>query len=331
MENLVDMDGAAVVPVVLMVSGGSDSEAMLEMAHAGCLPGCPSGAVFKVLHINHMLRGEQADADEAFVAGRYAELGVAFEARHIDIAARCKESSDGMEAVARAARYEAAQETLDIWCAKCGVAPEGGRIYTAHTLDDRVETFMMRTLVGTGPGGLASIPRVRGRIHRPLLDMKREELREWLRTQHPGQPDERLWREDPTNSDGSNFRSQVRTQLLPVMRQLRPGFEVSLARTMDLIAQEDDALSAQADGIVYRNLNWDSTQARVPLSAFEGLDRPMARRVLRQCLLVVAPDARLESRQIERVLDALEQPTFSTEVDGGLKVRIADGELLIKL
>jgi NADPH-dependent glutamate synthase beta subunit-like oxidoreductase len=120
----------------------------------------------------------------------------------------------GVEAVAREERYRLADAELDRICCELGVDAEQGVICTAHTLDDRIETFFMRTLVGTGPAGLRSIPRERGRIRRPLLDAGREELREWLRERHLGQPDSELWREDATNDDGSNFRSRVRHELL---------------------------------------------------------------------------------------------------------------------
>lgn len=179
----------------------------------------------------------------------------------------------------------------------------------------------MRALVGTGPGGLASIPRERGAVRRPLLDATREQLRDWLRVHHPQCPDDELWREDASNFSGENFRSQVRTRLMPVLRELRPSFEQSLAQTMDLMADEDMALQQEADSLVYRSLVWDGDVASLPVSTLVGLSRPMARRVLRTCLLVVNPDARLEARQIDRVLDNLQTDGFATDVSGGLRVR----------
>ena len=190
----------------------------------------------------------------------------------------------------------------------------------------------MRAMVGTGPGGLASIPRRRGCIVRPLLDATRLELRAFLAEQHPGEEPGTLWREDATNDDGSNFRSRVRTQLVPVMERLKPGFQHCLARTMDLIAEEDASLSSAADSLVYRNLVWEQGRASLPLSVLEGLETPLARRVLRQCILELSPGSRLESRQLQRVLDALAAGgSFSTEVDGGVRVEGRDGRLCISI
>ena len=334
-------------PVLLMVSGGSDSTALLELAAAYSRGGAaavgdealagmladmlpaPQALRLQVLHVNHQLRGADADADEAFVLARCEALGVACAVRRVDVAALAAAGKDGgLEATARAERYRLADELLDAACERAGVPASSGLILTAHTLDDRVETFYMRTLVGTGPGGLASIPRVRGRVHRPLLDATRGQLRTWLRARHPGVPDVQLWREDATNGDGSNFRSQVRTQLLPVLRQLRPGFERPLANTMDLIATEDEGLSQHVDSLVYRNLTWDGTTARLPLAVLREQPAFLARRVLRAVALVVRPDARLEAAQLQRVLDGLGRPGFATEFSGGIRVRVGEEELV---
>ena len=337
------------VPILLMVSGGSDSTAMMELAAVlarGEEPAGPTGEKLaammraavpafaacgcrlQVLHVNHMLRGAASDGDEAFVMRRCSELGVSCHVEHVDIAALAKHRGLGMEAAAREERYRLAQRELDALERQAGAAAGSGLVLTAHTLDDRVETFLMRALVGTGPGGLGSIPHRRGNIVRPLLDAKRQELRDFLIEQHPGGRQEELWREDATNDDGSNFRSRVRTQLVPVMRQLKPGFEHSLARTMDLIAQEDDARSSAAAGIVYRNLDWDGKTAALPVTALSPIDIPLAKRVVRQCLLVVNPDARLESAQIDAIVTSVRAGgRFAVDVESGIRVN-SDGELL---
>ncbi len=306
--------------LLLMVSGGSDSMAMLEKFHDR--PNC------KVLHINHMLRGKESDGDEQFVRDACKRLNVPLEVRRIDVAALAAQGKSGMEAAAREARYKCADEVLDAWCAHLKLDPDNGIIYTAHTLDDRVETFFMRALVGTGPGGFASIPRVRGRIERPLLDETREGLRNFLREQYPNTPDIKLWREDSTNEDGSNFRSKIRTKLMPVLRELRPNFEPALARSMDLIAQEDEAQDAQAMRILLLNVQLKDSAVQLPCKIFNEISVPLARRIIRKALLLVNDEARLESKQIERILQNYSKQNFCTEVDSGIKVK-SDGTTLI--
>lgn len=332
------------IPLLLMVSGGSDSIAMLEIAHAFAQDvshdrddtltrlffeefGDASDYELSALHVNHLLRGEDSDADEAFTLERCKELGIPCEVQRVDIGELATRFKGGTEAVARAERYRLADVALQRRMEAAHA--ERGFICTAHTLDDRVETFFMRALVGTGPGGLASIPRERGKLRRPLLDVSREQLREWLRARHPQQSDSELWREDETNCSGENFRSQVRTRLMPVLRELRPGFEQSLAQTMDLIADENEALQQEADALVFRSLTWDGRDARIPVQVLARASRPKARRILRSCLLVVNPEARLEAAQIDRVLDNLDVPGYVTDVSGGLRVRIDEADVAV--
>ncbi len=302
--------------LLLMVSGGSDSMALLKKyaSEQNC----------KVLHINHMLRGSESDADEDFVRKACKRFGVEFEARHIDVASLVAQSKNSMEAVAREARYKTADEVLDAWCFECGCKPQDGIIYTAHTLDDRIETFFMRALVGTGPGGFASIPRKRGRIVRPLLDDSREELRNYLRGEYPNLSDDKLWREDSTNEDGSNFRSRIRMELMPVLRNLRPNFEQALARSMDLIAQQECDLSAQSTRLLLLNARFEDKELILPCKIFNNMSKTLANRVVREALLMVNSNARLESSQIQRVVENCCINGFCTEVDSGIKV-VSDG------
>lgn len=300
--------------LLLMVSGGSDSMALLEKyAHE---PNC------KVLHINHMLRGAESDRDEAFVLQACHALKVPVEVRRVHVQELYeKQKNASLEVVAREIRYNAAYEVLDAWCVECGCGPNEGYIYTAHTLDDRIETFYMRSLVGTGPGGLASIPQKRGRIARPLLDYLREDLRNYLRERYPEKSDEELWCEDSTNEDGSNFRSRIRLELMPVLRNLRPHFEQSLLRTMNLIEQEDEYQLQEVQKTLLLNFEWLQDGGRIPCKILLQNPKPFARRILREALLQVCPHARLESTQIERVLNGCGQENFCTEVDSGIKVK----------
>ena len=238
-------------PVVLMVSGGSDS-----VAAARILPQLLPGAHFTILHINHLLRGIDADKDELFVIHLAHELRLPYKVRRIDVAAQAAAQGDNLEQTGRQARYQAAQELLDTLCQEAGVDPAQGRIVTAHTLDDRVETFFMRALVGAGTGALASIPYKNGRVIRPLLDCQRAELQGFLRDEHrelptaqdaplwhegqivQGQPlsqneqakqDAPPWRVDETTQDAATQEDQV-TQDAPLWREDQTNQDTSYLR-----------------------------------------------------------------------------------------------------
>ncbi|MDR0351025.1 MAG: tRNA lysidine(34) synthetase TilS [Coriobacteriales bacterium] len=171
------LPSAASVPVVLMVSGGSDSVALARL-----LPRLCPRHNYCVLHINHMLRPQDAEKDERFVIQLSRQLGLDCESRRVDVAALAAAETNGnIEELGRRVRYQMADELLDTLCQRVGIDPARGRIATAHTRDDRVETFLMRIVVGAGNSGLGAIPFVNGRVIRPLLDCAREDLRDFLR------------------------------------------------------------------------------------------------------------------------------------------------------
>lgn len=108
-----------------------------------------------MLHVNHRLRGEDADEDARFVAQLAELLDVPLFSCEIDIAGEAQRTGENVEAVARRERYLAANEALESLCLHAATPLADGRILTAHTADDRVESFYMRSIVGTGPGGSA--------------------------------------------------------------------------------------------------------------------------------------------------------------------------------
>lgn len=243
--------------LLLMVSGGSDSTAL---AYAAC-DLSRSGAVgpVRMLHVNHRLRGADADADERFVCELARVLDVPLVVRSIDVAEIARAEGGNIEAVARRERYRAAHDALRSWLAETGLR---GRIAVAHTQDDRVETFYMRSIVGTGPGGFRAMRYENGLVIRPLLDASREDLRRFARTRAAaGLPVARdaagaLWREDATNAHTDLFRAYVRHEIVPLAQARNPKLLDTLCRTMNLIADEDDMLEEAVGDILAADARW---------------------------------------------------------------------------
>ncbi len=226
-------------PVVLMVSGGPDSTALLLMACTSKLDIQDGRGVapiarerLHVLHVNHHLRGEASDGDEAFVRGLCAQYGLPLCVEH----AYFDDESGNIEAAAREVRYAAARRYVRELCAKTGAPRTAARICTAHTSSDRAETFLMNAIKGSGPAGLSSIPRRRNIVVRPLLDLTHGELVDYLQVH--GQP----WREDESNEDVSYLRNYVRHRVMPVVAQRNAsvcktiGAEVVIARRIVRLA-----------------------------------------------------------------------------------------------
>ncbi|PKQ16254.1 MAG: tRNA lysidine(34) synthetase TilS [Actinobacteria bacterium HGW-Actinobacteria-7] len=298
-------------PVLAMVSGGGDSVALLRLLAAGELGEHP----LRVLHVNHGLREDASEGDESFVRELCDHLAVECRVMRYDVGAYAVAEKLNLEDAGRRIRYRFANEELDAWCGELGVEPERGRIAVAHTRDDRVETFLMRAITGGGTGSLAGIAPVRGRIVRPLIGCDRAEVRAWLDAGGAG------WREDESNSDTARMRAYVRERIVPQAAALNPAFRETLARTMDLLADDDEVLSSTARERAREYSTVEPGERvmlqRAPLLA---LGRPMARRTVREALIGCFPEAsRLESAHVEALVDGLADDAFARDLPEGLR------------
>lgn len=325
-------------PVLLMVSGGSDSTALAYIAcdlHEAGLIG-----PIAMLHVNHRLRGDDANGDQAFVERLAELLDIPLFTCEIDIAGEAARTGENVEAVARHERYLAANEALESLCLHMAAPLSDGRIFTAHTQDDRVENFYMRSIVGTGPGGFRSMLYRNGPVVRPLMDTSRESLRAYVEKRAEQglavQRDEggNLWREDATNAHTDRFRAYVRHEIVSRAKERNPQLLDTLCRTMNLIADEDDMLEAQAAKAVDRLVAWieaddalgvDYGAGCVLAPGFGAEPLPMQRRACMQVLQrMLGADARIETASIERVLagfaDGAPVGGYTDNIQGDLAV-----------
>ncbi|MBL3538622.1 tRNA lysidine(34) synthetase TilS [Aminivibrio sp.] len=185
-------------PILLAVSGGSDSMAMLWLFSMF------RGRNLIVAHLDHGIRGEEGKSDASFVASMAARFGVRHICQSIPVPALLQKG-ESLEDGARRIRYRFLEETAK--------AEGAWGIGVAHTSDDSAETFLHNLLRGSGVRGLSGIPEKRGLIFRPLLKYSREFLRELLRLY--GIP----WREDSTNEDTSYLRNKIRNVLIPLVER----------------------------------------------------------------------------------------------------------------
>lgn len=302
--------------VLLMVSGGSDSTAL---AYLACeLSEKKAIGSLGMLHVNHQIRGEDANNDQRFVEQLAEVLDIPLFMCEIDIPAEVKRTGENEEAVARRERYLAANEALDSLCRHTATPLAEGRIFTAHTQDDRVENFYMRSIVGTGPGGFRSMLYENGPIARPLLDVSREDLRTYiLRREKSSQitvcdAQGNLWREDATNAHTDKFRAFVRHEIVTRAKKRNPQLLETLTRTMNLIADEDDMIEEMIDGMESKYVSWLETAQGVDPDYQEGCilsplliesAKPLQRRLCMRILQkILGVDARIETASIDRIL-----------------------------
>jgi len=215
----------------LGVSGGADSVALLRLVVELREK---LGIVVCVAHFNHQLRGKAADADEKFVAKLAAEHGLEFFVARENVAALAKRQKCNVEDAARRARYAFFERLVK----------EGrvARVAVAHTADDQAETVLAHILRGTGIAGLGGIHPEVGCVFRPLLAMRRAELRANLRSKR------QAWREDLTNKDVTRTRARIRLQLLPVLeKKFNPAVVEHLCQLAELAREDNAWLEAETE------------------------------------------------------------------------------------
>jgi tRNA(Ile)-lysidine synthase len=217
---------------VVAVSGGGDSVGLLRVLSSVAEP---LGLVLSVAHLDHGVRGEAARADAAFVAELARSLGLP-----LDLGRWQPARAGHFEADARRARYD--------WLTQVAGERGAGTVAAGHTRDDQAEKILHRILRGTGPRGLSGIPARRTMaaeprltLVRPLLEVSRREIREFLST--IGQP----FREDETNAALGRTRSRIRHDLLPKLAaEYNPAVGEALVRLGSLSASLKHAVDRDA-------------------------------------------------------------------------------------
>lgn len=319
--------GQAAAPVILMVSGGADSMALLHMTATEPIDlGDGAGLArvaqerLHVLHVNHLLRGEDADADQHFVQATCDSLGIPCTVLRVDVAKLAQERDGNVEEIGRLVRYDAARELAQKLCTEQGVSRQKAKILTAHTADDRAETFMMNVMRGSGMSGLASIPRHRGLIYRPLLDYTHDQLKDWLKTRGLD------WHEDATNTDTYYLRAYMRHNVLPLLKARNPMLVQTVCKIADLMTDEDDYLEGKAARKL-RQITLRKSESSLVVDALKlsSTDVVIARRVVRIVARQLIPEAWLEFRHVDAVLEAVAAGVGVANLPQNLEARVRLG------
>ena len=319
--------GQAAAPVILMVSGGADSMALLHMTATEPIDlGDGAGLTrvaqerLHVLHVNHLLRGADADADQHFVQATCDSLGIPCTVLRVDVAKLAQERDGNVEEIGRRVRYDAARELAQKLCAEQRVSRQKAKILTAHTADDRAETFMMNVMRGSGMSGLASIPRHRGLIYRPLLDYTHDQLKDWLKARTLD------WHEDATNADTHYLRAYVRHNVLPLLKARNPLLVQTVCKIADLMTDEDDYLEGKAARKL-RQITLRKSESSLVLDALKlsSTDVVIARRVVRIVARQLIPEAWLEFKHVDAVLEAVAAGVGVANLPQNLEARVRLG------
>jgi len=216
--------------ILVAVSGGADSVVLLEIL---CLLTQENRLELVIAHLNHDLRGIEAEADAQFVASLGRKKKIRVESALIDVRAVSEEKGVGIEEAGRMVRQRFLAKTARVVGARV--------IALGHTRNDRVETLLFNLIRGAGPTGLQGIRPANKPYIRPLINASREEVLTFARDRGLA------WREDRTNKDTTYSRNWIRREVLPLLEQHNPRVVAALGRTADLIMEEQEALGMLLD------------------------------------------------------------------------------------
>lgn len=299
------------------VSGGADSVALLLLLTE---LRAELGLVVSAVHFNHRLRGKASDSDERFVAKLAEKLGITLHVGRGDVAAKAKRERANLEDAARRARYAffarlAGQGVVDV-------------IATAHTMDDQAETVLAHMLRGTGIAGLAGIHPVAGCVVRPLLGVRRADLRAYLRGRRQS------WREDATNQDIAKNRARMRKKLLPMLeKQFNPAVVEHLAALADRAREQASFIDNLASHAFETHVKMTENGAEIAVADLLkplGTGNAESQAVLRARLIAKVADRvkRRPGQILAGHLEAVLKLTTSGEV--GKRVQLPGGMDAVK-
>jgi len=276
--------------VLVAVSGGPDSVALLRILEI--LAG-EYALKITAAHLNHGLRGEEAERDEEFVRILSEKKKIDFITKKVDVRARQKKTGKSIEEIGREERYRFLYETASA----CGAV----KIATGHHRDDQVETFFINLLRGAGLDGLKGIAPIRDDclIH-PLLYVSRSEILEFLNREGLS------YRTDSSNSDQVFLRNSIRNWLLPELtRRYNPQLAAGVARTAEIIRREDDYMLHVVRQLSFSwGIRPDDREIAIPLSEFLQQHRAVQARMIKFLLEGMAAfEKRIGSLHIEAVLE----------------------------
>lgn len=217
--------------VTVGFSGGADSAALLHFLYFFV---SDKGKKFKVeaVHVNHCLRGAEAIRDENFAKSFCEKFGIKLHIERVNIKDIALKNKIGTEEAGRIARYEIFESLMK---------KDTEKTATAHTLSDRCETFIFNLLRGASLKGLCSIPPVRGKIIRPLIDVTRAEIEKYCLDNGVE------YIHDSTNFERNYTRNKIRLDVIPSLKKINPDFEKSVLKTLDLISEDENFLENQSE------------------------------------------------------------------------------------
>ncbi len=290
--------------VVVAVSGGSDSMALLQLL--ATLSDKLHVDTLVAVYVDHGLRPVEVEVERRIVRKSCERLGVACVIRQVDVAAERKKGKS-LEHAARDQRYQA--------LADVAVEVNATAIAVAHTADDQAEEVLLRLIRGTGRSGLSGMRCLRhGQVIRPLLHVPKAELVAYLQRQQVE------WCEDSSNQDRVFLRNQVRLDILPFLEKYNPALRTTLHRTARILQDEEDFLESHCQELTERLVELDHDVLVVDVPGFVSQHTALQRRLIEAVFIRL--HAQPSAEKVEQVLGLARSGTGNSQLHFGKGLRL---------
>ncbi|MFA4891205.1 MAG: tRNA lysidine(34) synthetase TilS [Candidatus Gracilibacteria bacterium] len=282
--------------IICAVSGGADSVFLLN-----CLLKFNETTPIKivVMHINHSLRGPEADMDAEFVKNLAEKHSLTFHCTKVDVTALAESTKSSLEEIGREIRYKFGYELFEQYGA--------AYVVTAHHADDNLETILLNFIRGSGLKGLSGIKVIKQKrnglkLFRPLLSISKDEIRKFLEEKHIH------YKFDQTNLDTTIPRNFLRYEVIPKLKEFNPNLQKTILKNSQICAEIHEFLKEEAEKWIEKhNLseNPDSL-TKFDLKSIRSLPLPIQKEILRRIYKRKTGDIKnVTSTHIDEVLNII--------------------------
>lgn len=299
--------------ILLGYSGGADSSSLLHLLKTN---ESSFDYTLYALHVNHMIRGTEADRDEAFCKKQCDDASIPIFTHKADVPALARKNKCGLEEAARAVRYAAFDRIAQEISEKEG---KEVLIATAHNADDNAETILFNLTRGSSLAGLCGIKQRRDNIIRPLLLSSKSEILDYCNKNGIE------YITDSTNLDTAYTRNKLRHLVLPTLREINPALSKTLGRTGARICDDNDYLQSVAASFIAEN----TADGKTPLDNLLALHPAIRSRVIYKLICEYGgtdcADTHVEA--VERLCEHSKAHS-SADLRGNICAAIEDGRLV---
>jgi tRNA(Ile)-lysidine synthase len=293
--------------VMIALSGGPDSvclaTALNELKKTYKL-------ALTAIYLDHGLRPDEVENEKAFCKEFCDRRQIGFLVESINVKEYADEKGLNLQEAARELRYSALDKVL--------LSNKADRIALGHNADDQAETILMRLFRGSGRKGLTGIPPLRGKIIRPLIEVERKDIEQFLKTGVS-----QSFMIDSSNLKEDYYRNWLRNNVMKEVKKKNPSVVEDICRSIDIIREEDEYLEFIVTKTLIRLISRKTnTSIELFVTPLETIAKPVLRRVLRRALDATESLRGISFTNIEDMIHLIKKGKAGDSIDlpGGIRV-----------